>query len=166
MNEPLPRVRLRPLILVLAVFLILLVLGLPLAIALTLLVFAPIVIGVPVALVILVIVSLVGYAMSSSVQWVELDDGVIRWKKLLTRRVYQKPLTELIDARPLHSNLMGPLENAIMDAMMMTSNRGFELRFRDGTKLGLVRGDMAGLDEFLGALAEQLRRVREGDPAG
>lgn len=44
--------------------------------------------------------------------------------------------------------------------MLKTSNRGYELRFRDGTKLGLVRGDMAGLDEFLGALAGELARLR------
>jgi hypothetical protein len=160
MNDPLPRVHLRPLIVVMAAVLMLLVLGVPLAIGLTLVIFAPPEIGVPVALVILVIVALVGYATSSSVQWVELDGGVIRWKKLLTRRVHQNLLCDLVDALPLRSNMMGPLENAVMDFLMKTSNRGFELRFRDGTRLGLVRGDMAGLDEFLGALAKELARLR------
>jgi hypothetical protein len=50
----------------------------------------------------------------------------------------------------------------VLDALMRTSNRGYELRFRDGTRIGLVRGDMAGLDEFLVALADQLRKMREG----
>jgi hypothetical protein len=44
--------------------------------------------------------------------------------------------------------------------MIKTSNRGYELRFRNGTKLGLVRGDMAGLDESLHALAQELARMR------
>jgi hypothetical protein len=145
-----------------AAFLMLLVLGVPLAIGLALLIFAPPEIGVPVALVILLIVALVGYAMSSSVQWVELDGGVFQWKTLLTRRVRQNQLCDLVDALPLHSNMMGPLENAVMDFLRTTSNRGFELRFRDGTRLGLVRGDMTGLDEFLGALAEELARLRGG----
>jgi hypothetical protein len=42
-----------------------------------------------------------------------------------------------------------------------TAERGYELRFRDGTKIGLVPGDMAGPDEFLVALADQLRELRE-----
>jgi hypothetical protein len=36
---------------------------------------------------------------------------------------------------------------------MKTSNRGYLLRFRDGSKVALIRGDMAGLDEFMVALA-------------
>ena len=51
---------------------------------------------------------------------------------------------------------MGYAEGAVLDAMMGTSNRGYELRFRDGSKLGLVRGDMAGLDEFLKVLAAEI----------
>jgi hypothetical protein len=51
---------------------------------------------------------------------------------------------------------MGPLENAVTDSLMKTSNRGDELRFQDGLKMGLVRGDMAGLDEFMDALSDQL----------
>jgi hypothetical protein len=51
---------------------------------------------------------------------------------------------------------MGPIVNAVMGAAMKISNRGYELRFRDGLKMGLVRGDMAGLDEFMAALREQL----------
>ena len=41
-------------------------------------------------------------------------------------------------------------------AAMGTSNRGYELRFRDRVKVGLVRGDMAGLDEFMEALRAEL----------
>jgi hypothetical protein len=165
MNEPRPRVRLRPVFVVMAMGCLTLFLALPLVVAVAVLVVAPPNVSVWVALGSVAFVAVIGYAMSSSVQWVELDDGVIRWRGLLTRRVREKPIKELVDAQPLHSNLMGPLENAVMDAMMKTSNRGFELRFRDGTKLGLVRGDMAGLDEFLGALAKELARLR-GNQSG
>jgi hypothetical protein len=53
---------------------------------------------------------------------------------------------------------MGPLENALMDALLKTTNRGYEIRFQDGTKLGLIRGKMCGLDEWHGALEKELAR--------
>ncbi|MFO0795840.1 MAG: hypothetical protein U0804_00025 [Gemmataceae bacterium] len=155
-----PRVRLRPVFVVLAMGCVTLFLVVPLGVALVVLIFAPLSISVWVALGVVALVVVVSYAMSSSVHWVELDGDTIRWRGLLTRRIREKPVRELVDALPLNSKLMGPLENAILDAMMKTSNRGYELRFRDGTKLGLVRGDMAGLDEFLGALAEEMARQR------
>lgn len=68
------------------------------------------------------------------------------------------PVSDLVDAAALNSKAMGHLENALMDAVLKTSNRGYELRFRDGTKIGLVRGDMAGFEEFLGALAKEMRK--------
>jgi hypothetical protein len=139
----------------------------PLVAAGVCLVFAPVGVSVWVALGAVAFVAVIGYAMSSSVQWVELDGGVLRWRGLLTRRVREKPVSELVDALPLNSKAMGPLENAILDAMMKTSNRGYELRFRDGTKLGLVRGDMAGLDDFLDALGKELARLNiERESAG
>jgi hypothetical protein len=60
---------------------------------------------------------------------------------------------------------MGPLENALADRMTGTSNRGYELRFRDGTKLGLVRGDVRGLDAFLDVPAAEIA-ARRGKPEG
>jgi len=164
MDRPVPRVRLRPALVVLAVGFSAIFLGGPLAAAVLVLIFAPLSVSVWVALGAVAFVGLLGYAMSSSVQWVELDGGVLRWRGLLTRRVREKPVGELVDARPLHSKLMGPLENAVLDALLKTSNRGYELRFRDGTKVGLVRGDMAGLDEFLGALAARIARDRHLGP--
>lgn len=163
--DPRRRVRLRPVFVVMAMGCMTLFLVLPLVVAAVVLVVARPGVSVWVALGSVAFVAVIGYSMSSSVQWVELDGGVIRWRGLLTRRVREQPVSELVVALPLHSNLMGPLENAVLDAMMKTSNRGFELRFRDGTRLGLVRGDMAGLDEFLGELAKELARLR-GKPDG
>lgn len=155
-----PRVRLRPVFVVMAMGCMTVFLVLPLVMAVIVLILVRMEVSVWVAIGAVAFVAIIGYAMSSSIQWAELDGGVIRWKGLLTRKIREKPISELVDALPLNSNLMSPLENAVMDALMKTSNRGFELRFRDGTKLGLVRGDMAGLDEFLGELAKELARVR------
>lgn len=159
MDDPTPRVRLRPFFVGMAMGCMTVFLGLPLVAAVLVLIFAPVSVSVWVALGLVTFVAVLGYAMSSSVQWVELRDGMIRWQGLLTRRVREKPIGDLVDAVPLHSNLMSPLENAVADFLMKTSNRGFELRFRDGTKLGLVRGDMAGLDDFLRALTNELARL-------
>jgi hypothetical protein len=154
------RIRLRPIFIVLAMICFFLFLVCPILIAVVVLVLAPVKISIPMTLFAVVFVLALGYAMSSSYQWVELDDGVIRGKKLLTRTVVERPLSDLVDAAALNSKAMGHLENALMDAVLKTSNRGYELRFRDGTKIGLVRGDMAGFDEFLGALAEEIRNGR------
>jgi len=59
---------------------------------------------------------------------------------------------------------MGPLENALMDALLKTANRGYEIRFRDGTRLGWSVERMAGLDTFLGVLAAELAKLRGNDP--
>jgi hypothetical protein len=154
------RIRLRPIFIVLAMICFFLFLVCPILIAVVALVLAPINVSIPMTLFAVVFVLALGYAMSSSYQWVELDDGVIRGKKLLTRTVVERPLSDLVDAAALNSKAMGHLENALMVAVLKTSNRGYELRFRDGTKIGLVRGDMAGFEEFLGALAEEIRKGR------
>ena len=109
--------------------------------------------------------ALMAWAMSSSVQWVELDNGVLRARRLLTRKIVAHRVSDIVAVRPLNSNAMGPLENALADVMMGTSNRGYELRFRDGSKLGLVRGDMTGLDEFLKVPAAEIAaRCGQLDP--
>lgn len=154
------RIHLRPLIVLIAVTGMATFLLLPLVAAGLALAFAPLRVSAWVALGAVGFVALIGYAMSSSLQWVELDGGVIRARRLLTRRLVEHPVADVVDARPLHSQAVGPLENALMDALLKTTNRGYESRFKDGSKLGLVRGEMAGLDGFLGVLAAELARQR------
>jgi hypothetical protein len=55
---------------------------------------------------------------------------------------------------------MGERENLVRDALLKASNRGHLLRFREGSKMGLVRGNMAGLDECRVALAGRLGEER------
>ena len=157
-----PLVRLRPVIVGVAVACILLLLVGPLAAAAVVLALAPLGASVPITLGAVVFVAVVGYAMSSSVQWVELDGDVIRERRLLTRKIVEHRVGDIVDAKPIHTNYLGPLQNAILDALLDTRNRGFQLFFRDGTRLALIRADMSGIDPFLGALAERLGRERQG----
>ena len=119
-----PRVRLRPVFVVMAMGCVTLFLVVPLVAAVLVLILAPVTVSVWVTLGAVAFVGGIGYAVSSSVQWVELDDGNIRWRYLLTRSVHERPVAELVDALPLNSAMMGSLENAILDSMMRTSNRG------------------------------------------
>jgi hypothetical protein len=101
-------------------------------------------------------VALLAWKMSSSLQWVELHDGVLRARRLLTRKIVTYRVSDIVAIKPLNSTYMGPMENALADLMMGTSNRGYEFRFRDSSKLSLVRGDMKDLDEFLKVLAAEI----------
>jgi hypothetical protein len=150
------RIRLRLPFVIMAIVCFALFLGGPLAIAVTVLLLAPLHVSVWVALGCVAFVAVLGYAMSSSYQWIEIGGGVIRGKKLLTRNIVERPIREIVRISPLNSKAMNPLANAVMDAAMKTSNRGYELRFQDGLKMGLVRGDMAGLDFFMQTLRDQL----------
>src|SRR5207244_11777203 len=103
-----------------------------------------------------------GRVMARSVHWVELDGDVIRERRLLTRRVVEHRVEEVVDARPIHTDFLGKTQNAVLDFLLDTSNRGYQLFFRDGSRLALIRVDMSGIDPFLGALAARLKVVREG----
>src|SRR4051794_2098802 len=166
MTDPYPCARLRPLIVAVAVFFMLLLLVAPLVAAALALATAPLGIGISIAVGAALFVGVMGYLMSSSLQWVELGDGVIRGRRLLTRRVVEYRVADLLDAKPIDTDALGPLQNAILDALLDTTNRGYQLSFDGGRRLALIRADMSGIDPFLGALAEQLRAIREGRSAG
>lgn len=160
-DGPLPCARLRFLVLVLAATCLLVLLVAPLVVAVAVLIREPLVIGVPVAGVAVVFVASAGYLASSSNQWVELDGGIIRCRRLLTRKIVEHKVSDIVDAQPIHTNYLSAKENAFLDDLFETSNRGYQLFFRDGTKLALIRLDMSGLNEFLAALAEQMPRDRQ-----
>jgi hypothetical protein len=166
MNDPRPCVRLRPFVLGLAVALTLLFLVGPFVAAAYVFTVAPLGLGVAASVGAVVVAGLCVRGLARGVHWVELDGGVIREKRLLTRRIVERRVEDVVDARPVHTDFLGTTPNAVLDFLLDTSNRGYMLIFRDGTWLSLIRADMSGLDPFLGALAEQLRKVRETDPAG
>ena len=160
-DDPLPCARLRLIILVIALTCFLLFLIAPLVAAVAVLILKPLVIGIPVALVAVVFVASAGYLMSSSNQWVELDGGIIRCRRLLTRKIVELQVSDIVNAQPIHTNYLSSNKNFILDNLLGTSNRGYQLFFRDGTRLPLIRADTSGLDEFLGALAEQMPHNRQ-----
>jgi hypothetical protein len=141
---------------IMAVFSVLLFIIVPIAIGVTVLLQAPPHVGIPVVLGAVAFSALMFWAMSSSYHWIEVYDDVIRGRKLLTRRIVERRVDEIVRILPLHSRGMGELENAVLDILLKTSNRGYALQFSDGLKIGLVRGDMAGLNDFLLVLHDRL----------
>ncbi len=160
-GDPLPCARLRLITLVVALTCFILLLVAPLVVAVAVLILKPLVIAIPVALIAVVFVAAAAYLMSSSNQWVELDGGIIRCRRLLTRKVVELKVSDIVNAQPIHTNYLSSNQNAFLDDLLETSNRGYQLFFRDGTRLPLIRLDMSGLDEFLGALAEQMPHNRQ-----
>jgi hypothetical protein len=161
MNEPLPCVRLRPFVLALAVACILLLLVCPVIGAVIVLANAAPWIGIIVTLGATVFVPVAGYAMSGSNQWVELGGDVIRVRRLLTRKIVEYRVADIVDAQPIHTEFLSKTQNAMLDFLLDTSNRGYQLFFRDGSRIPLIRADMCGLEDFLAALTERMRMVRE-----
>src|SRR2546423_6529356 len=96
MNDSLPCVRLRPVFVVMALGCFTLFLAVPLAVAVAVLVLAPLNVSVWVALGAVAFVLGSGWAMSSSYQWIELDNGVIRGRRLLTRRIFEKQVGDIV----------------------------------------------------------------------
>src|SRR4051794_18532893 len=113
MDATRPTIHMRPVFVVMAMGCFVLFLGGPLAIAVTVLVFAPLNVSMYVAPGAVLFVALMAWAMSSSVQWVELHNGVIRARKLLTRKLVVHRVSDIVAVKPLNSNAMGPLENAL-----------------------------------------------------
>jgi hypothetical protein len=150
------RIKLRLPFIIMAVVCVLLFIALPIAIGVVVLLFAPPHVGIPVALGAVAFSALMSWAMSSSYHWIEVQGDVIRGRKLLTRRIVERRVDEIVRILPLHSRGMSELENAILDSLLKTSNRGYSLLFCDGQKIGLVRGDMAGLNDFLLVLHDRL----------
>lgn len=166
MNDPIPCVRLRPVIFGVAVAIILLLLVGPFVAAAYVFTVAPVGLGIAAVVGAVVVAGLSGRVMARSVHWVELDGDVIRERRLLTRKMVEHRVADIVDAKPIHTDYLGPTQNAVLDFLLDTSNRGYQLVFRDGSRIALIRADMSGLDPFLGALAEQLRNVRESDSVG
>jgi hypothetical protein len=160
MDSPIRCVRLRPIALGVALTCFLLFIGGPLIGAAVVLVLAPWDVSIPVTLGAVAFVALIGYSMSSSIHWVELDGGSIRGRRLFTRKRIELQVSDIVDAHALYKSSPGPIAGAILDFMLEPSNRGFVLHFRDGSKLLLIKADMSGLDHFMGQLAAQFTVTR------
>lgn len=153
MSQTLPTVRLRLPVLVIAVTFSLLLLAGTFVAAAWVFTVAPAWAGALAVSGAVVVAGLCGHVPARSVHWVELDGGVIRERRLLTRKIVEHRVGEVVDARPIHTDFLGSAQNAVLDFLLDTSNRGYQLFFRDGTRPALIRADVAGIDAFLGALA-------------
>jgi hypothetical protein len=160
-----PRVKLRPICLAIAVGCILSFLVVPLIGAAAVLILAPPAVGIPIALGAVAFAALLGYLMSSSYHWVELDGDTIRGCRLLTRKIVEMRVGDIVDAHRINTQYLGNAQNAILDFLLKTSDRGLQLSFRDGRRLALIRADMSGIDEFLQALTERMAIHRQGSPS-
>ncbi|MDZ4779782.1 MAG: hypothetical protein SGJ19_05980 [Planctomycetia bacterium] len=89
--------------------------------------------------------------MLENFHWVELDGNTLRGKKLVSRRLVEVPVGEIIKVAPLRA-VVNNSTNLIVDRVLGSSIRGFEIRTASGEKFGLVRYDMKGFDEFILAL--------------
>jgi hypothetical protein len=96
-----------------------------------------------------------GYTLSRTNLWVESEGETIRERRLLTGSVVERTLAELTEIVPLVSGV-GGITGAAMDAILRTPNRGFLIRFQEGRRISLIRGDVKGLDEFMTALRDRL----------
>lgn len=89
--------------------------------------------------------------MSQNYHWVELDGSHIRGKKLLSRRMVEATTDEITAVVPMQAVVQNTT-NYIVDRVLNSSIRGFEIRLNNGEKIALVRYDMKGFDEFILAL--------------
>lgn len=159
-----PRVCLRPICLAIAMGCILTFLVMPLIGAMAALILAPAAVGISIALGAIAFVALLGYLMSSSYHWVELGGDTIRGCRLLTRKIVELKVGDIVDAHRINTQYLGDAQNALLDFLLKTSDRGLQLMFRDGTRLALIRADMSGIDEFLHALTERMALQRQDSP--
>jgi hypothetical protein len=131
----------------------------PLAIAVMLGIFAPLYVSLPLGLVLLGLAALFAYLMSGNLAWVEIHGSLIRARYFWTRQTVERSVADIARIKPLFSamgGLTGLAADALLDKMLGTSNRGYELHFRDGLKLALIRADMTNVDSVLRALHRQL----------
>src|SRR5690349_4819514 len=75
----------------------------PLATAVFLVIFAPPTLSMYLAPGAVGVAVLMAWAMSSSVQWVELDDRILRARRLLTRKIVTHRVSDIVAVKPLNS---------------------------------------------------------------
>lgn len=98
---------------------------------------------------------IISYFVLGTNRFIELDNDIICEKRLFTGQRIEHRLEDLVAIVPLIS-LVGGASGLAMDALLGTTNRGFLLRFESGKKLGLIRGDFVGVDDFMLALKDRL----------
>jgi predicted transposase YbfD/YdcC len=101
MDAPLPTIHMRPVFVVMAMGCFVLFLGGPLVVAVIVLIFAPLDVSMYLAPGAFGFFALMAWTISSSVQWIELDKGVIRARRLLTRKIVVHRVSDIVAVRTL-----------------------------------------------------------------
>lgn len=130
--------------------------GGPLLLAVALLVFAPAYVGIPVALLLAGASCFFAYHMGQNYHWVELDGDVIRGRKFWTRRLVEQRLEDVTEILPLQAVAQHEAVNVVIDGITGAPNRGYEIRFTHGPRIGLIRWDMTDVDGFVLAVCRRL----------
>ncbi|MCX7666178.1 MAG: hypothetical protein N2112_11595 [Gemmataceae bacterium] len=112
--------------------------------------------SIPISIVLVTGAYFFAQQLSHTYDWVEIEGDMIRGRKFWSRRLIERPLNQIIQVIPLKAIDSDSLENQVIDRLYKTTNRGYEIRFADGTKFFLIRGDMWGIDEFMNELAKSM----------
>jgi hypothetical protein len=100
---------------------------------------------------------ILGYPVSRTNLWVEIEGRTIRERRLFTGWIVERPISEVTEVVPLVSG-DGGITGAASDGILKTPNRGFLIQFQEGRRVVLIRGDVRGLDEFMAVLRYDLGR--------
>lgn len=128
----------------------------PVAGGVVLLLKAPAALAIPASLLLLAWAVFAGHQLSLTYDWVELDGTMIRGQKFWSRCLVERRIDDVIQIVPLQAVLRDAVENQVIDILWGTTNRGYEIRFREGTRVLLIRGDMIAVDEFMAELWERM----------
>ncbi len=101
----------------------------------------------------------IAYHMLQNYHWVEFDGTCIRGRRFWTRRLVEQTVDDIVAIKPMGA-VARSLETIITDKLL-GSVRGFEIQFRHGPTIGLLRGDMAHVEELIEAV-----QARSGVPLG
>lgn len=100
----------------------------------------------------------IGSHMAENYQWVEFDGRQIRGRKLWSRRLVERSVTDVRDVRVLKGVVNDPTTLAV-DAILGQA-RGWEIRFDRGPSVFLVRYDMTNAWEVALAVAIAVDELR------
>jgi len=109
---------------------------------------------------------LIAYHMLQNYHWVEFDGDLIRGRRFWTRQLIEYRTEDVVNIRALGATNRF-VTNLVIDEVLGPV-RGYEICFRSGPSIGLIRHDMTGVDELVGAVlvAVKSRSAGPGAPAG
>jgi hypothetical protein len=98
------------------------------------------------------------YHMLQNYHWVEFDGSRIRGRRFWTRQLVEHPVEDVVEIRPLVAVVRSTV-TTVTDKLLGPV-RGYEIRFRGGPSIGLVRHDMTNVDELVRAVEQAVASRR------